>query len=228
MQVSVIIPTLNEAGNLSNVVAAVTRVLAGTSIPAEILIADGGSTDGTRTEARVLESRAAVRLVEAASGRGLAGDVLVAARHARAEVIVVMDADGSHDPRALPRLVRPVLDGTRDMVIGSRYVHGGRTPGWPASRRLLSRAAALLAWPWVDVKDPTSGFFALRRHRLLAVDPGAYGFKIGLEVLLAGDEELRVAEVPICFRDRFRGHSKMGAAQARAYVARLVAFAAGP
>lgn len=228
MQVSVIIPTLNEAGNLSPVVTAVAQVLADARVSAEILIADGGSTDGTQREARSLESRAAVRLIVAASGRGLAGDVLIAARHARADVVVVMDADGSHDPRALPRLVPPILEGKRDMVIGSRYVSGGRTPGWPASRRLLSRAAALLAWPWVDVNDPTSGFFAVRRDRLLSVDREAYGFKIGLEVLLAGSEELRVAEVPICFRDRVRGHSKMGTAQARAYVVRLVALAAGP
>lgn len=228
MQVSVIIPTLNEVGNVSPLVTAVLRVLTDSGISAEVVIADGGSTDGTKREARLLASHAAVRLIDACSGHGLVGDVLVAAQHARAEAIVVMDADGSHDPRAIPRLVRPVLDGTRDMVIGSRYVHGGNTPGWPASRRLLSRAAALLAWPWVDVKDPTSGFFALRRDRLVTVEPEAYGFKIGLEVLLAGGEELRVAEVPICFRDRLRGRSKMGTAQARAYVARLVALAAGP
>jgi dolichol-phosphate mannosyltransferase len=95
------------------------------------------------------------------------------------------------------------------MVIGSRYVPGGETPGWPWLRRLYSRGASLLARALTDVRDPMAGFMALPRERLLSAGREAAGFKIGLEVLLRSDESLRVSEVPIVFRDRTHGQSKL-------------------
>ncbi len=225
--VSVIVPTLNEVENINALIGRLLKAFRSTAYSVEILIADGGSTDGTHTKVEAWASQMPVRLVHANSGHGLAGDVLVAARMARANVTVVMDADLSHSPEMTPSLAKSVLDGTHDMVIGSRYVEGGETPDWSWKRRAMSRAAGILAWPLVEVHDPTSGFFSIRREKLLTVDPKAEGFKILLEALLGGDDDLRVKEMPICFRDRSRGRSKMNLRQVGTYLRRLAALAGG-
>ena len=189
-RVTVIVPTLNEVDNIDLLLKAILDQ-SGPVADLEVLVADGGSTDGTVDRVRAWESRAPVRLVAGAGRRGLAGDVLAAARIATSEVVVVMDADFSHPPESIAALVRPVVEGRQDMAIGSRYVAGGGTPGWPAWRRFLSRCASAMAWPLTDVKDPMSGFFAVRRDRLLSIDPAAAGFKIALEVLAAAGDPLR-------------------------------------
>jgi dolichol-phosphate mannosyltransferase len=95
------------------------------------------------------------------------------------------------------------------MVIGSRYIKGGSTPGWPIWRKILSRVAAGLAYPLTGVHDSMGGFFAMPRKLLLELTPAATGFKIAFEALVQGGRNLRVLEVPIAFRDRARGVSKM-------------------
>jgi len=225
--VSVIVPTLNEIENINALIGRLLEAFRSTPYDVEILIADGGSTDGTHKKVEAWASQMPVRLVHANSAQGLAGDVLVAARMARANVTVVMDADLSHPPELAPALAKPVLDGTHDVVIGSRYVEGGETPDWPWKRRAMSRAAGIFAWPLVEVRDPTSGFFSIRREKLLTVDSKAEGFKILLEALLGGDDHLRVKEMPICFRDRSRGRSKMTLRQVGTYLRRLAALAGG-
>jgi dolichol-phosphate mannosyltransferase len=225
-RVAVIVPTLNEADNIDLLLEAILAQ----SIPfadLEILVADGGSADGTVDRVREWASRAPVRLIACDGTQGLAGDVLAAARSTTAEVLVVMDADLSHPPALIGELIRPLIEGACDMAIGSRYVAGGDTPGWPLRRRLLSRGGSLLARLLTDIADPLSGFFAVRRDRLLAVDSAAAGFKIALEVLAVGGDSLRVVEVPFSFRDRVRGQSKIGWRQLSAYVQRLMALAGG-
>ena len=225
--VSVIVPTVNEADNIDPLLTRLTDVLRSFCDPFEILIADGGSTDGTREKTEEWSKRMPVRFIAANSGHGISGDVLVAARQSNGGVIVVMDADLSHPAENIPDLVRPVLDGSHDMVVGSRYIPGGETPDWPWTRRLMSRGAGFIAWPFVSVSDPTSGFFAVRRQPLLDVDPKAEGFKIGLEVMLGRHRDLRITEVPISFRDRTRGQSKMSLGQVSAYLRRLSALLGG-
>lgn len=224
--VSVIVPMLNEVENVDALLAEVFAE-SGLDLKFEILIADGGSTDGTVEQVRRWEGVTNVRLVPGDGTRGLAGDVLKAAALARADVVVVMDADLSHPPDRIRALVKPILDGASDLVVGSRFVPGGATPDWPLHRLLLSRLGSLLAWPLTEVKDPMSGFFAVRRDRLLAVDPEAAGFKIGLEVIVHGGGALRVCEVPIVFPDRIHGESKIGKAQLVAYLRRLFVLAGG-
>ena len=169
--VSVIVPTVNEADNIDPLLTRLTDVLRSCGDAFEVLIADGGSTDGTREKTEEWSKRMPVRFIAANSGHGISGDVLVAARQSNGDVIVVMDADLSHPAEKVPDLVRPVLDGSHDMVVGSRYIPGGETPDWPWTRRLMSRGAGFIAWPFVSVSDPTSGFFAVRRQPLLDVDP---------------------------------------------------------
>ena len=226
-RISVIVPTLNEADNIDPLLTRLTDVLGSSGDSFEILIADGGSKDATRAKTDEWAGRAPVRFIAADSGHGISGDVMVAAAQSRGDVVVVMDADLSHPPEKVPELAGPVLDGSYDMAVGSRYIPGGETPDWPWTRRVMSRGAGSLAWPFVSVSDPTSGFFAVRRQPLLDVDPKAEGFKIALEVMLGRHANLRITEVPISFRDRTHGESKMSLGQVSAYLRRLAALLGG-
>jgi dolichol-phosphate mannosyltransferase len=226
VRVSVIVPTLNELENVDPLVRAILAQ-ATSNFELEVLIADGGSIDGTVERARAWETKAPVRVIQRGGGRGLAGDVLTAAEEATSAIIVVMDADFSHAPESIPKLVAPILAGTSDMVVGSRYVPGGSTPDWPRRRRIMSRIGGAFAWPLTDIHDPMSGFFAVRRPCLLAVDPRAAGFKIGLEIMAVGGDALRVTEVPITFPDRVHDKSKMDLLQMAAFGRRLLVLAGG-
>jgi dolichol-phosphate mannosyltransferase len=125
-----------------------------------------------------------------------------------------MDADLSHPPEEIPALLQPILANEADLVVGSRYVPGGATPGWPMWRRFLSRIASGVAYPLTGVYDSMGGFFAIRRECLLRFANQAAGFKIVFETIVRGRGSLRVREMPIVFRDRQRGTSKMSLAQA--------------
>ena len=204
---SVVVPTLNEAENVEPLVLQVMEVSPSCG---EIVVVDDGSTDGTRERLLALATTHPVRLVTRDQPTlGLAGAVIAGARAARHEFLVVMDADLSHPPGEIENLAAPLFRGTADIVIGSRYVKGGTTPGWPLYRRMMSRAAAGMAFPLTGVHDSMCGFFAIRRAALLELAPAATGFKIAFEAIVRGGRGLRVMEVPIAFRDRARGASKM-------------------
>ena len=204
---SIIVPTLNEVENIEPLVR---DLVASAPAPFEIVFVDDMSTDGTRERIASRQSAMPIRLITRDSPTlGLSGAVIAGAREARGELLVVMDADLSHPPDRIPDLLRPILEGSADMVVGSRYVAGGSTPGWPIWRKVMSRAAAGLAYPLTGVHDSMGGFFAVRRTRLLELTPRATGFKIAFEAIVHGGKELRVVEIPIAFSDRTAGASKM-------------------
>ena len=205
--ISIIVPTLNEEENVKPLVGQI----ASCAIPfGEILFVDEHSTDATRDKIRMLAASHPIRLIEQdGSNAGLAAAIMSGARAARGEILLVMDADLSHPSDRIKDLVQPVLKGTADMVIGSRYVSGGSTPGWPLWRRILSRAGALLAYPLTGVHDSMCGFFCIRRAKLLELSPQPSGFKLVFETLMRGGRSLRVCEIPIVFKDRACGRSKM-------------------
>ena len=212
MRTAIIIPTLQEVDNIVPLVEQIEQ----TKVPFdEIIFVDDGSTDGTREKIRALTAAHRVRLIEREGAeRGLAGAVIAGAHASSADVFVVMDADLSHPPEEIASLLQPLLANEADLVIGSRYIPGGTTPDWPAWRRFLSRVASALAYPLTGVHDSMGGFFAIRREFLLQFANQAAGFKIVFETIVRGRETLRVREVPIVFRDRARGMSKMSFAQA--------------
>jgi dolichol-phosphate mannosyltransferase len=222
--ISLVIPTLNEVENISPLLARIAQCEPG---PDQIIFVDDGSTDGTRERIRSCAGSMAVELIERdAPSLGLAGAVIAGACAAAGEWLVVMDADLSHPPEKIAELLQPLLEGRADMVIGSRYVKGGSTPGWPVWRKILSRAAAAFAYPLTGVHDSMCGFFAMPGKLLLELTPAATGFKIAFEVLVQGGRNLRVVEIPIVFRDRSRGVSKMTFGVASVFAVRwLVAMA---
>lgn len=204
---SVIVPTFNEADNIEPLVE---QIAAGAPSLLEIIIVDDRSSDGTPARVEALIGRYPVRLLKRETPTlGLSGAVIAGARVASGEILVVMDADLSHPPEAIMQLAQPIMDERADLVIGSRYVSGGTTPGWPLYRKAMSRAAAAMAYPITRVHDSMGGFFAIRRSLLLELAPQATGFKIAFEVIARGGRDLRVLEIPIAFRDRRRGKSKM-------------------
>lgn len=213
----VLLPTYNERENLEGILDAIFAVQPGF----HVLVIDDASPDGT---GELADRRAAtderVAVLHRSGKQGL-GKAYVAGfdwglAHAHGYThLFEMDADFSHDPRYLAALLRACTEGSADLAIGSRYVPGGGTRGWPWHRQLLSRGGGLYARMLLGlaIRDPTAGFICFSRHVLETLDLHAlatrgYGFQIELKyrAVLAG---MRVLEVPIVFVERERGQSKM-------------------
>jgi dolichol-phosphate mannosyltransferase len=211
----VVLPTYDEADNLPGIAAAILEALPG----ATLLVVDDGSPDGTGVIAEDLASRdprIRVRHRPAKAGLGRAYlDGFSIAIAGGASAVVQMDADWSHDPRALPSLIAPITSGNADLVIGSRYVRGGRVEDWGLGRRIISRLGSIFARVVLSLRphDLTGGFKAWRAATLAAINfdgihAGGYVFQIEM-THRASRAGARVTEVPITFRDRQVGRSKM-------------------
>jgi dolichol-phosphate mannosyltransferase len=210
----VVLPTYNEADNIAEVLERTRSMLPG----AAILVVDDASPDGTAERVEAVGRRlGAVSVLRRPQKLGLGSAYRDGFRRGLDEgyeVLVEMDADLSHDPVMLPDLVRAVTDGA-DLAIGSRYVPGGSVPGWPWWRQAISRTGGAYARVMlrVPVADATSGFRAFRAATLEAVDldhmrADGYGFQVEMayRVHTVGGS---ITEIPIAFRDRTRGRSKM-------------------
>jgi len=212
-----ILPTYNEAENIGPLVAAAQENLPAN---ARVLIVDDSSPDGTGEIAdRLAAEREAVSVLHRPLREGLGPAYIAGFREALAggaELILQMDSDFSHEPAYLPRLLEAV-EGA-DLAIGSRYVAGGGVGDWGATRRAISRGGSAYARLvlGVGVNDLTGGFKCLRREVLEAIDLDAirskgYAFQVEL-TYRAVQKGFRVVEVPIVFRDRRVGSSKMSRA----------------
>jgi len=157
--VSIIVPTRNEAENVAPLVSQIVS----RPVPLQEILFVDDSTDATRDMIRSLAANYPVRLIEQDRARpGLAAAVMSGAEAATGTFLLIMDADLSHPPGRINDLLAPLLTNTADMVIGSRYIPGGSTPGWPLWRRMLSRAGSALAYPLTGVHDSMSNFSPLR------------------------------------------------------------------
>src|SRR5438067_12252529 len=205
--VSIVIPTLNEEENIDPLISQITAC----AVPfLEILFVDDHSTDNTRGKIHDLARTQPIRLIDQdGADVGLAGAIMSGARAAEGEILLVMDADLSHPSERINDLLAPLFAGTADLVVGSRYIKGGSTQGWPMWRRIVSRAGAALAYPLTGLHDSMCGFFAIGRSRLLELAPETSGFKIVFETIVRADGTLRVRQIPITFRERIIGRSKM-------------------
>jgi dolichol-phosphate mannosyltransferase len=216
-RVLIVLPTYNEVDNITSILDRIRDA----APQVDMLVVDDGSPDGTAERVRWIAKRMpGLHLLERTSKDGLgaayrAGFAWGIGQHY--DVLVEMDADGSHRPEDLPRLIAAVDNGA-DLAIGSRYVSGGVIPNWKFSRRMLSRggnvyASALLG---LGVHDATAGFRAYRATLLERIDyanlrAGGYGYQIegAWKAVRSG---ARVTEVPITFEDRLAGESKMSKA----------------
>ena len=221
-ELSVVVPTYNERTRIEEFIAAVFDVFRTHAIDGELVIVDDNSPDGTGrlVDALVPIHAPRLRIVHRAGKLGLGTAVMEGFLAAGAPVVGVMDADFSHPPQALPRLLDVLQRTAVDAVIGSRYIAGGAVRNWPFSRLLLSRLACTLAWPLTPVRDATSGFFLIRRQAVEGVIIESGGFKICLELLMRSRVQ-SVAEVPYVFVDRTVGKSKMNLREALGYFGQL-------
>ncbi len=208
--VSVIVPTYREAENLPRLLPRLLDTFTQADLCGEVLIVDDNSDDGTPEACKPFIETGRVRLMVRKDERGLSSAVLHGIKSASGPIIVVMDADLSHPPEAIPRLVDALEQGA-DMVLGSRYVAGGSTSDeWTAWRWINSKAACLFALPLTRVRDPMAGFLAIRHDRVLSIwdSLNPVGYKIALELLVKCGCK-RVVEIPIRFEDRVHGQSKL-------------------
>ncbi len=212
-----IVPTYNEKENLQELARRVFGSCSSKGIECELVIVDDNSPDGTGALADEMSKTANVKVVHRSGKLGLSSAVLEGFAKASGQVLVVMDADLSHPPEKIPELVSRIESGDADVAIGSRYVEGGSVENWPFHRRIISKGATLLSRWLTDVKDPMSGFFAVRRSVIEGVALDPVGYKIGLEILVKGKYS-KVVEVPIRFADRKAGKSKLGASEYLKYI----------
>jgi len=214
-----VLPTYNEAENLEDVVRAALPQLAGSGLEHHVLVVDDNSPDGTgRIADRLCTEHPEVGVLHRAYKQGIGPAYVAGFQHALAQgadLLMEMDSDFSHDPADLPRLIAAAREA--DLVLGSRYVPGGGVTDWGWGRRTVSRGGSLYAQLilGIPVHDLTGGFKCFRRSVLEHLDlsqvgTDGYGFQIEV-TYRAVQAGFRVQEVPIVFRDRRVGASKMSA-----------------
>jgi dolichol-phosphate mannosyltransferase len=212
----VIIPTYNEKGNITRIIEAVMRL----DTPLHVLVVDDNSPDGTAQIVSDLQARYpdSLHLLNRPGKQGLGTAYIAGFRECISmgyDYIFEMDADFSHNPNDLPRLLAACADRGADMSVGSRYVKGGKVNNWPLIRILISYFASLYvrAVLWINVKDATAGFVCYQRHVLETINLDniefiGYAFQIEMKYA-ALQNGFTIEEVPITFIDRQVGQSKM-------------------
>jgi dolichol-phosphate mannosyltransferase len=226
---SVVIPTYNESENILRLITEIENNLP-TSHFTEIIIVDDNSPDGTGklVENYIQEQNAKlengrdnssnsssknyrVKVVHRRAKNGLIPAILDGVKQSTGMNVLIMDADFSHPPEVIPKMMRELALNPNSIIIGSRFIEGGKVVGWPQRRKLLSRGASALARLGLNVKrvkDPMSGFFALPRELIQNISIDTKGYKILLEILVK-NQEIPIKEIPYTFTDRQSGKSKM-------------------
>lgn len=211
--ISIIIPTYNERENLEELFERISRALRDHEF--EIIVVDDDSPDKTWEKAETLGKIYPVKVIRRTKEKGLSSAVIRGFKEARGDIFIVMDADLQHPPEVIPKLIEAIKNGA-DIAIASRYTKGGKVENWYWWRKLISKGAIMIgrvALPKIrNVKDPVSGFFALKKGVIAKTDLNPVGFKILLEILIKGQYE-RVVEIPFTFGLRRAGESKLSQKQ---------------
>lgn len=209
---SIVIPTYREAENLPELIERIAKVEFGDR-PFEVLLVDDNSQDNTvECVERLRERFPWLRLLVRHAKRDLSQSIVEGFENALYPTLVTIDADLSHPPEKIPEMLQVLSEPAVEIVLGSRYVPGGSMDEiWPISRKIASRFAAWIARVLlaVNLKDPLSGFFAIRKSTLFAGDKlEIIGWKWGLEIMIKCRSKT-IREVPIHFSQRKKGHSKL-------------------
>lgn len=212
VELTVVVPTFNEAENVGPLIERLRTALAG--VRWEAVFVDDDSRDGT-VAAVIAAGRAdpRVRLIRRVGRRGLSSAVIEGCLSSTAPYVAVIDADMQHDEALLPRMLREMRAGSCDVVVGSRYAPGGGVASWIESRMNMSRLATRLARVVLrtPISDPMSGFFMITGDALEGVVRrlSGQGFKILLDIVVSAPKPLRIRELPYQFRARQFGESKL-------------------
>lgn len=220
MKICIVIPTFNERENIRRLIPELESVLSREDIDGRLLIVDDDSPDETgkmaEQFARKFENIEVLhRKAKLGIGSAYKQAFRVLNKQMEIDVVLEMDADFSHDPEAVPELVDMINEGY-DVVVGSRYVEGGRIYNWPFRRRMISKGANFLAGRLVDVgiNDMTSGFRAYRSSVLDSLDLSKInsdGYAFQVEILYRCKQiGAKIVEIPIIFKERSSGKSKLG------------------
>jgi dolichol-phosphate mannosyltransferase len=222
---SIIIPTYNESENILRLISEIEKNLP-TSDFTEIVIVDDNSPDGTgklvenyinqqksttEKEGSPKTKNYRIKIVHRIGKNGLIPAIMDGVKQSSGLNVIIMDADFSHPPDVIPKMMQELKMNPNSIIIGSRYIEGGKVVGWPKKRRLLSMGASILARFGLNVrrvKDPMSGLFALPRELIQNISIDTKGYKILLEILVK-NKEIPTKEIPYTFIDRQSGKSKM-------------------
>ncbi len=208
-------PTYNERENLKTLVE---RIFSAADV--EVVVVDDGSPDGTGELADRLAEAYNMNVLHRTGKLGLASAMLAGLEASSNEVVGFIDADLSHPPELMPKLLKEVDDGA-DVVFASRYAGAGGVEHWPWHRRMISWGATMLARPLAPVKDPMSGYFFIKKNVVGGVELDPIGYKLGLEILVKGHYS-KVVEVPFMFRDRAAGKTKLNLSEHFNYLKHLM------
>jgi dolichol-phosphate mannosyltransferase len=212
LQLSVVVPTFNERGNVTALFRKLEAALAG--VAWEVIFVDDNSPDGTWQEVRDLaRNDGRVRCIRRIGRRGLSGACIEGILASSAPCAAVMDADLQHDETQLAKMLALIEEGAAELVVGSRYVEGGNADSFNRARAGASAFATEIAKRVLGVRiaDPMSGFFMIRRDRFEQLAPklSTQGFKILLDIVVSAHGELKTMEVPYSFGARLHGESKL-------------------
>jgi dolichol-phosphate mannosyltransferase len=208
-EISIVVPTYNESENIGNLLQAVSKILE--SYDYEIIIVDDNSPDGTAAIVRkIISGDNRIRLVVRSGKLGLGSAILEGFSMAGGNYLLMIDADLSHRPEDIKRLIDRRKEA--DIIIGSRYIKGGRTICWPMKRKLISSVAIVLVKLFfnLSVKDPVSGFALYKKETIERLNGKLrpMGYKLLFEVLVRSPG-ITVIEIPITFINRKTGRSKL-------------------
>ncbi|MGH9987066.1 MAG: glycosyltransferase [Nitrososphaeraceae archaeon] len=217
MTFSFLIPTYNESGNIIELIEAIKRYTPKQFLT-EIVVIDDGSPDGTgkvvenyKRNQHECNEKCSLKLICRNAKSGLVSAILTGIENSSGDHIIVMDADFSHPPEVIPKIIDELMRDPNIIVVASRYIQGGSVRGWTYKRKLVSNIATGITRLFLglgSVSDPLSGFFAFPRHVIPKIKFQTKGYKILLELLVKSDD-IQVKEVPYIFRDRKHGKSKM-------------------
>ncbi|TMK08043.1 MAG: glycosyltransferase family 2 protein [Alphaproteobacteria bacterium] len=230
-ELAVVIPVLNEADNVAPLVERLTRALAG--IRWEAIFVDDDSPDGTADVVRALARlQGNLRCVQRLGRRGLSSACIEGILSSAAPYIAVMDGDLQHDEMLLPQMLAKIRVERLDVVVASRYTDAGSVGDWQRSRVVISDVAGRLSRLVVkaDLTDPMSGFFMVERNAFAAAMRSltGQGFKILLDLFASSPRPLAFAEVPLSFRQRLHGESKLDTLVAWEYLMLVLQKLVGP
>lgn len=202
---SIVVPTYNEAKNISEFLE---RLQNSVKEFHEIIVVNDNSPDGTGKIVNALCEHYPLKVIHRKKKSGLASAILEGLRHSSGDLLCILDADLSHPPELIPRLIYSLRTQNADIVIASRFAPNGSIENWPIERKLNSRIAILSTTFLTNVKDPMSGFFIMKKEVIRNAPLAPRGFKLLLEILVKGQYQT-ISEIPFTFKDRTQGQSKL-------------------